>query len=185
MKKVMALFIVLSFILVLLSACFGRESDAPIKAPLLPTVYPTILPVTEPDPSLSFNLIEPESEESSKINEGEDTGIDVDLTALSSTMVYGEVFNMMMNPDNYIGKTIKVCGLYYASYYEATEQYYHFVIIQDATACCAQGLEFRWESERVYPEDYPQNDTEIDITGVWESYEEDGQTWYRLSVPEE
>ena len=29
---------------------------------------------------------------------------DVDLTLLSSTMVYSEVYNMMVDPDSYIGK---------------------------------------------------------------------------------
>ena len=40
------------------------------------------------------------------------TGI-VDLTRLSATMVYAEVFNMMVEPENYVGKTIKMNGLFY------------------------------------------------------------------------
>ena len=36
--------------------------------------------------------------------------VDVDLTALSSTMVYSEVFNMLNTPENYVGKTIKMTG---------------------------------------------------------------------------
>ena len=35
---------------------------------------------------------------------------DVDLTALSSTMVYSEVYNMMVTPEEYVGKTIKMSG---------------------------------------------------------------------------
>lgn len=31
---------------------------------------------------------------------------DVDLTKLSSTMVYSKVYNMMFTPENYIGKTV-------------------------------------------------------------------------------
>ncbi|NLF35254.1 MAG: hypothetical protein GX585_04735, partial [Clostridiales bacterium] len=102
--------------------------------------------------------------------------------ALSSTMVYGEVFNMMVEPDGYVGKTIRMRGLYYASYYDVTEQYYHFVIIQDATACCAQGLEFLWTGEHTYPDDYPENETKVEVTGVWERYEEDGETYYRIQA---
>lgn len=108
--------------------------------------------------------------------------VDVDLTVLSSTMVYGEVFQMMMEPHAYLGKTIKMRGLYSASYHEPTEQYYHFVVIQDATACCAQGLEFFWMGEHVYPDDYPQDGSELEVTGVWERYEEDGQLWYRIKT---
>ena len=35
---------------------------------------------------------------------------DVDLTTLSSTMVYSEVYNMMCEPDRYLGKRIKMNG---------------------------------------------------------------------------
>ena len=33
--------------------------------------------------------------------------IDVDLTKISSTMVYSEVYNMMVSPDNYTEKPLK------------------------------------------------------------------------------
>lgn len=117
-------------------------------------------------------------------NKNTSGGIDVDLTELSSTMVYGEVYNMMSIPEKYVGKTVKMSGYYNASYYEATKQYYHFVIISDATDCCAQGLEFMWTGEHTYPEDYPQNDTQIEITGVFESYKDGEQTFYRIVTNE-
>lgn len=38
-------------------------------------------------------------------------GVDVDLTVLSSTMVYSEVYNMLYNdPAHYFGKTVKARG---------------------------------------------------------------------------
>jgi len=110
--------------------------------------------------------------------------IDVDLTALSSTLVYAEVYNIMTTPGDYEGKTIKVGGLYQANYYEPTQQYYQCVIIADATACCQQGLEFLWSGKHKYPDDYPQDGTPIELTGVFESYEELGNTYYRLAVDE-
>ena len=36
--------------------------------------------------------------------------IDIDLSAMSGTMVYSEVYNMMVDPDSYEGKTIKAYG---------------------------------------------------------------------------
>ena len=39
-------------------------------------------------------------------------GIDVDLTALSATAVYGEVYNMMYYPEKYVGKIIRMQGIY-------------------------------------------------------------------------
>ena len=112
------------------------------------------------------------------------SGVDVDLTVLSSTMVYAEVANMVAEPESYVGKTIKMQGQYYAQYYELTSRYYHFVIIADATACCAQGLEFVWLGEHAYPTDYPKDKTEIELIGIFESYKEDGDTYYRVSTKE-
>lgn len=108
--------------------------------------------------------------------------VDVDLTKLSSIMVYAEVYNMMTSPDEYLGKTVKMQGPYYASYFEDTKKYYHYVIIEDATACCQQGLEFIWDGEHKYPNDYPIDGTNIEVTGVFGSYEELGLTYYYLTV---
>ena len=47
-------------------------------------------------------------------------GVDVDLTALSSTMVYSEVYNMMMSPNDYIGKVVKMQGTYLYVYDSTT-----------------------------------------------------------------
>ena len=113
---------------------------------------------------------------------GNTVKIDVDLTALTSTLVYGEVYNMLANPDDYMGKTVKMSGLYYSSYYEETGLNYHFVVIEDATACCAQGLEFIWNGKHKYPDDYPKEQTEIAVVGIFGSYEEMGITYYYLAV---
>ena len=37
-------------------------------------------------------------------------GVDVDLTKLSSTMVYAVVNDMLIKPDSYIGKTVRMSG---------------------------------------------------------------------------
>lgn len=107
-------------------------------------------------------------------------GIDVDLTKLSSTMVYSEVYNMMVFPDDYIGKTVKMNGAFV--YYEdpETKNQYFACIIADATACCSQGLEFILAGEHTYPDDYPEVYSEITVTGIFETYEENGYLYCRL-----
>lgn len=122
---------------------------------------------------------ETDIEETKDIND-----VDIDLTVLSSTMVYSEVYNMMVNPDVYLGKTIKVIGPYYAGQLVyGTEKYYHFVVISDATACCQNGIEFIWDdNSHVYPDEYPKDNTIIEITGVFSSYEESGNTYYYLKT---
>ena len=72
------------------------------------------------------------------VSSGADTApVDLDLTVLSSTMVYSEVYNIMMSPDEYIGKTIRMDGQCLSAYYEPTDMTYYSIVIQDATACCA------------------------------------------------
>ena len=117
-------------------------------------------------------------------------GIDVDLTVLSSTMVYSEVYNMMVTPDSYIGKTIKMKGQF--AVYQATDesgafipdQMYFACFIADATACCSQGREFALACEHAYPDDYPELGSEITVTGIFELYEEDGCRYCRLGNAE-
>jgi len=107
---------------------------------------------------------------------------DVDLTIMSATMVYAEVYNIMKNPGGYIGKSIKISGQYYSMYYDKTDRHYHFVLIEDAAACCRQGLEFIWNGEHSYPGDYPKDKTNVEVTGVFGRYDELGETYYYLAV---
>ena len=107
-------------------------------------------------------------------------GIDVDLTVLSSTMVYSEVYNMMAYPEDYIGKTVKMKGAFAHFHDEAANTDYFACIIQDATACCAQGIEFVLTDEYVYPDDYPALNEEICVAGVFDTYEEGSFTYCTL-----
>ena len=104
-------------------------------------------------------------------------GIDVDLTKLSANMVYAEVFYMMTVPENYVGKTVRMEGLFATYRDETTNKMYYACIIQDATACCAQGMEFVTADERSYPEDYPAEGDGICVVGVFDTYEENGETY--------
>ncbi len=105
---------------------------------------------------------------------------DVDLTKLSSTMVFSEVYNMMYTPQDYIGKTVKMRGMFTAYTNQDRSRYYPAVIIADATACCSQGLEFVLEGDPSYPDGYPEIGTEITVVGTFETYEEDGNMYCRL-----
>ncbi len=106
--------------------------------------------------------------------------IDVDLTQLSSTMVYSEVFAMMMDPEKYDGKRIKMTGLYNYYHDAMVDKDYSACVVQDATACCAQGIDFVLTDDYDYPEDYPEIDEEITVTGVFNIYQEGKYTFFRL-----
>ncbi len=104
-------------------------------------------------------------------------GVDVDLTVLSSTMVYSEVYNMMISPNNYIGKTVKMKGQFVPYYDESTGKYYFACFISDATACCSQGIEFILTDDYSYPEDYPMEGDTICVVGTFDTYME-GENMY-------
>ena len=108
-------------------------------------------------------------------------GFDVDLTELSASMVYAEVYDMVYNPDDYVGKTVRARGPF--SYFkdEGTGNEYFAVLISDATACCSQGIEFVLDGEYTYPKDYPAVDTEITVNGVFNYYKENGFTYCQLT----
>jgi hypothetical protein len=44
------------------------------------------------------------------------------------------------------------------------------------------GLEILWQGEHTYPNDYPEMYAEIEVAGIFESYEELGQTYYHLII---
>ena len=110
--------------------------------------------------------------------ENADTDVDVDLTKLGSTMVYSEVYNMMSVPEEYVGKTIKMSGTF--SLYEGETRNYYACVIADATACCAQGIEFVRRSDYRYPEDYPAVGDPITVVGVFDTYYEGADLYCQL-----
>ena len=117
--------------------------------------------------------------DSSVIAQYKSEGVDVDLTLMGSDLIYATVYQMMSKPEEYEGKTIRIEGKYYASYYPITDKYYNYCLIADAAACCSQGLEFELGGDAMYPDDYPADQSHVIVTGVFETYtEEAGQTFY-------
>lgn len=107
--------------------------------------------------------------------------IDVDLTTMNPMLVFGEVFNMVENPHNYIGKVIKFEGYYTSIADIYNGKYYFFVSIEDALACCAQGMEFIFEDDSfVFPDDYPADGSYVEIVGEFDVYEWQGYTFFRV-----
>jgi hypothetical protein len=119
----------------------------------------------------------PESVDDSVVLGNSEEGIDIDLTNASATVVYSEVYDMMYFPENYVGKTIKMDGLFTYYYDEAMDKYYFACIIMDATACCSQGIEFELTDDYVYPDDYPEDGGDICVVGTFDTYEENGFTY--------
>ena len=123
---------------------------------------------------------QPKSSESSEQISVEEPEVqsqyDVDLAQLSGTMVYGQVFDMLAAPDDYRGKTVKMEGVYGEYLDEETGIMYYACLIEDATACCSQGIEFIPEGLS-YPDDFPEVGEEIVVAGTFDTYNE-GEAMY-------
>ena len=130
--------------------------------------------------SVSEPLDENEITESDSGDEATSEGsddIDVDLTAISGILVYSEVYNMMATPENYMGKKIKMEGLYAIYFDDTYSTRYDACIVQDATACCATGIEFELSDELKYPDDYPEEGEIITVEGIFDTYDEGSYTY--------
>lgn len=91
--------------------------------------------------------------------------VDVDLSKLSATMVYAEVFNMLIAPDEYNGKIIRVKGIFNSFIPNGKIERAFTVVVSDALACCQQGIEFKFSEAKRCPEDFPPLNSEIEIIG--------------------
>lgn len=134
----------------------------------------TAVPLDTERPRETTRAITPEQTQDGFDMQNSD--IDIDLTQLNSTMIYSEVYSMMVEPEAFLGKTVRLAGYCASGYYEPTDTTYYAVVIPDATACCAQGIEYILADGAAYPAD----DTDIVITGTFEMYEELGIEYCRL-----
>ncbi len=87
--------------------------------------------------------------------------VDFDLSTMKPNMVYAQVFDMLVSPETYENKIIRMKGNF--EIYEASEIMgrSYAVIIYDALACCQQGIEFRYD----FGNNLPEKGSEITVIG--------------------
>lgn len=111
-----------------------------------------------------------------------EAAVDVDLSVMDNDMIYATVYQMMSDPEQYVGKTFRIEGKFYVTYDEMTKNQYYYCVIKDATECCAQGLEFVWgDGSHIYPDEYPTDGTEVIVDGTFELYMENDSRYCRLA----
>lgn len=171
MKKIICL-LMISALIFSLAACSGdksTDSSSSIATTDSPKSDPTT--ITNDGTKADAKSSAPKAE-----------GVDVDLTTMSSTMVYSEVLNMQQKPDEYMGKIVKMKGPFNVT--EIDDNRYYACIIKDATACCTTGIEFVWAGDHTYPDDYPEKDQEITVTGTFNTYKEGNSKYLQLKDAE-
>lgn len=180
MKKIIYYVVSCLSLVVLLASC-GTQGASSSTPQNLPPTFGTATPSNDATAQSSSNgAIANSSASQAAIMATTDGSIDVDLTQLSSTMVYAEVYNIMVDPESYFGKNIKMKGN--LAVYEdfETGEYTFAVVIADATACCSQGLEFVLEGDYTYPQDYPEKGSEITVIGQMQPYDYNGFSMFHL-----
>ena len=185
MKRLLCLLLAVCMMVSLCACEKGSENDAETD---IPSSNEEISAPAEiiPTPDEQETPNEQQAQEEPEQTQTSAGGVDVDLTVLSSTMVYSEIYNMLYNdPAHYLGKTVKARGTF--SIYQLVtdgvlqpDPVSYACIISDAAACCAEGMEFALEGDLIYPDDYPELGAEITVIGEFQSYEENGMTWYHL-----
>lgn len=163
-----------------LGAC-GEKSGPPTAETTFPT---TVSEGPKPLETLPLETGTTDQTETAQTADTAESTL-VDLTALSSTMVYAEVFAMMSSPEDYVGKTVKMQGIFskgqlYAAGSLNDGGTVFACVIQDATACCAQGIPFELAGDHTYPQDYPELGDTITVVGTFEIHQQEGMEFCRL-----
>ena len=187
MKRKITIMLVL---LILSSILFGCAEQTTLENPMI---------VSTPDPR-EVQLVPENEEQANTQNEGNPPSgnnvpglrrtdaaraaatVDVDLTALSSTMLSAEIANIIANSRDYLGKVIRINGMYSNIHISATDMVYHFIITVEGDDCCQEGLEFTVPGRYVFPDDFPKQRTRIEVDGVFSVIEEQGQRFFYLAA---
>lgn len=111
-------------------------------------------------------------DELSKLTSKAYDDIDYDLTKMSSTMIYSQIYDMQVTPEDYIGKIIRVRGTFSLYIDAKTGKEYHSIVVADALSCCASGLEFEVPVDREKVGETLAIGQEIIITGSYDTYKE-------------
>ena len=101
------------------------------------------------------------------------TKIDYDLSNMNYNMVSAITFEMLVEPEKYVDKSVKISGQFYSEVYE--EKRYYSVIVWDATLCCPAGLDFIPPQGFDFPDDFPELEQNITVTGKMSEDAESGE----------
>ena len=83
---------------------------------------------------------------------------------MNYNMASSIMFEMLVEPEKYIEKTVKIDGQFETSVYEGNR--YFSVVNWDLTGCCPSGLNFIPPDSMKYPADFPESSSLITVTGI-------------------
>ena len=148
MKKILSAIIL---ILVLLSGCTSGNTSAPATTP-------SASPSPEPVASI------PEIDESQ-------------ITEITEKMFIEQVNDVYLNPDDYLGKPLKLEGVFESFYLEDTDETLRYVRRLGPGCCGNDGFV---GFEVVYGGEYPNKNDWVELIGIFEEYEENDMQYFRI-----
>jgi hypothetical protein len=134
----------------------------------------------ESDTTLSSLAVrQDEGKESAAAAQLDQYDVDIDLKGLNNNMTTAQMQSIMQDVKPYLGKTIRVTGLYEKTHYDETNLDYNWVIGYDDTGCCAA-----WSVE-IAGDELPKDlapDTTISLVGTIGTYDELGVTYTVINI---
>ena len=110
------------------------------------------------------------------------TKVDYDLSNMNYNMLSSVTFDMLIDPDKYKDKTVKMTGQFYSEIYE--EQRYYTIIVWDATQCCPAGMDFIPPENMMFPESFLEEESQITVTGILRENPDDGNVLFYANTVE-
>ncbi|MDR2606795.1 MAG: metal ABC transporter permease [Treponema sp.] len=114
---------------------------------------------------------------------GNDSLLDTALVEIKEKMFIAQTNDIYLNAEDYLGKTIRLEGLFKMEQYEGQEAPYCFVL-RYGPGCCGNdgnaGFEVAWDSASAVP--YPGIDEWVEAMGKLKYYEEDGYPYLYIAL---
>ena len=110
------------------------------------------------------------------------TDVELDLSKMNADLAYAFIFQIVIEPEKYTGKTIRMSGTYEAYYDNEPLSQHDYCIITDVLACCAQGLEF--ESAKVFGVELGQKITVSGKLNLCDAVSPDGMEYKTMRITE-
>ncbi|MDR0531357.1 MAG: hypothetical protein LBG83_04750 [Oscillospiraceae bacterium] len=105
------------------------------------------------------------------------------VVEIKEKMFVGQLNDIYLNRNDYLGKTIKYEGMFTKYTWEENNMTY-YMVYRNSPGCCGAdgeaGFEVAWPKGA--GKGYPKENDWCEVVGTLESYEEDGQSFLRLAL---
>lgn len=114
--------------------------------------------------------------------EAADIPFDVEI---KEKMFISQTNDILVNTDDYLGKDIKMEGMFFAMPYEPTNSMF-YMVARYGPGCCGDdgfvGLEVAWVDDAAQEANMPSEEDWVEAIGTLEEYEELGSSYLRLNL---